>query len=470
MWRCAAQREAMAIKKSQEVCLLTLLGLALAGCGKKHSPKPLPKNSTARCESHKNSLEQRFVTASSNTENTVQEGLPSTSPTGTTAAPKTIAVVAPPQKVKTDTEAVKALVDSLEKQGRLEEALKKTYARGHTLLHIAAAEGTAEQVKILAKAGADVNAKDINGYTPLILAAQRGDAETVKVLVDSLKDQGKRKKALKKTYDWGRTVLHIAAKSGHAEVVGILTKAGADVNVKDINGYTPLILAARVGDAKTVEALVDSLKDQGKRKKALKKTYDWGRTALHIAAEMGHAEVVGILIDAKADVNKKNRNWYTPLHYAAGEGHAEVVELLIDAKADVNAKDDDKWTPLHCATCKGDKTTVELLIKKKADVHAKNVDKSTPLHYAAGEGHTDVIGILIKEGAKVNTKNKKGWTPLHYAAQKGHVKAIEKLLSSLNAADRAAVLAVKDKKGWTALAYARDDVRAAIASLLQGMK
>ena len=458
------------MKKSQEVFLLTLLGLALAGCGKKNSPKPLPKGHTAHCGSHKNAAEQRFVTARSNTENTVQEGLPSTSPTDTKAALETDSVVTTPQKVKTDTEAVKALVDSLEKQGRLEEALKKTYARGRTLLHIAAAEGTAEQVKILAKAGADVNAKDINGYTPLILAAQRGNAETVKALLDSLKSQGKCKKALKKIDDWGRTALHLAAEEGHALVVEQLIGEGAKVDTKDRLGRTPLMLAAQYGHEGAVKVLVDSLKSQGKCKKALKKIDDWGRTALHLAAEMGHAEVVKSLIDAEADVNKKNRNWYTPLHYAAGEGHAEVVKSLIDAEADVNAKDDDKWTPLHCATCKGDKTTVELLIKKKADVHAKNVDKSTPLHYAAGEGHTDVIGILIKEGAKVNTKNKKGWTPLHYAAQKGHVEAIEKLLSSLNAADRAAVLAVKDKKGWTALAYAKDDVQAAIASLLQGMK
>ena len=181
----------MAIKKSQEVFLLTLLGLALAGCGKKHSPKLLPKNPTAHYESHKNAAARRFVTAISNTENTVQEGLPSTSPTNTTAASKTIAVVTTPQKAKTD--AVKAPVDGSKEQGGLEGVLKKTYARGRTLLHIVAAEGTAEQVKSLTKAGADVNAKDINGYTPLILAAQRGNAETVEALVDSLKKQVKRK-------------------------------------------------------------------------------------------------------------------------------------------------------------------------------------------------------------------------------------------------------------------------------------
>lgn len=42
---------------------------------------------------------------------------------------------------------------------------------------------------------------------------------------------------------WGRTPLHQAVKNNHADVVRVLVKHGADVNVKDERLITPLLLA-----------------------------------------------------------------------------------------------------------------------------------------------------------------------------------------------------------------------------------
>ena len=109
----------------------------------------------------------------------------------------------------------------------------------------------------------------------------------------------------------GQTALIIAAERGHADVVALLVREGADVN-----------------------------------------TEAWDGGALFKAAKKGHAEVVAILIrEGKADVNQRAHLTY-PLCVAAEGGHTEVVALLIqEGKADVNqAERCNGMTPLFLAT------------------------------------------------------------------------------------------------------------------------
>ena len=92
--------------------------------------------------------------------------------------------------------------------------------------------------------------------------------------------------------------LDLGARSGHAEVVELLLKAGADVNAKGV-----------------------------------------GWTALDMAASEGHLDVVVLLIRSGGEVNVKDLLGSTPLHRAARGGHAEVVIALLAAGAEVNARD-----------------------------------------------------------------------------------------------------------------------------------
>ena len=138
------------------------------------------------------------------------------------------------------------------------------------------------------------------------------------------------------------------------------------------------------------------------------------------------------------------------------------MRLLIDYYAVVETKDVSKATPLRYTAFNG----LKAIFSPPIDVNTQEQRGRTPLHYAAENGHEDIVALLMNAGADSAKRDEDKRTPLHCAARQGHVKAIEKLLRPLNAADRAAVLAVKDKKGWTALAYAKDD----IALLLQGMK
>ena len=124
-----------------------------------------------------------------------------------------------------------------------------------------------------------------------------------------------------------RGTLHKACDKGNIEAVKQFLADGADVNVKDKDGGTPLSYAA-----------------------------------FH-----GQTEIVELLIAKGADVNAKNKYGVTPLHFAAGYGRKETVELLIAKGADVNAKvvsgPKQGLTPLDAANETNHPKTADLLRK-----------------------------------------------------------------------------------------------------------
>jgi ankyrin repeat protein len=193
--------------------------------------------------------------------------------------------------------------------------------------------------------------------------------------------------------------LHWAAIEGHKEIAELLIAAGADVNAKDDDGYTPLDLAIDYEEIETADLL---RKHGGKH------------GTIHIAILGGDAEGVKEFLAGGADVNAKNRRGWTPLHYAKTK---EVIKMLIKKGADVNAKNQQGWTPLGFAVANGDKETAELLIEKGADMNAKDDVGMTPLHVAAQYGRKEIAELLIVKGADVNTKDENSLTPLDLAIQ-----------------------------------------------------
>ncbi len=114
-------------------------------------------------------------------------------------------------------------------------------------LWVASQKGYTDGVKLLIKAGADLNQPRDDGATPLFMASQNGHAEIAKILVDAGAD-------LNQTWN-GATPLFMASQNGHAEIAKILVNAGADLN-QTWNGETPLFQASQDGHVEVVEILV----------------------------------------------------------------------------------------------------------------------------------------------------------------------------------------------------------------------
>ena len=112
--------------------------------------------------------------------------------------------------------------------------------------------------------------------------------------------------------------------------------------------------ACEEGDLERVKQLLERGADVNVRDKD-------GETALMIVSWYGKKEIAELLIKNGIDINAKDNLGRTALMYASWYGHNEVVKLLLENGADVNAQDEDDITALMYAFKNGDKEIIELL-------------------------------------------------------------------------------------------------------------
>lgn len=160
---------------------------------------------------------------------------------------------------------------------------------------------------------------------------------------------------------------------GNRDAVAKLLKEGADVNAKNSDGYTALILASSNGRTEIVAMLLDA----GANVNARTNTNYWGSTALIRASENKHTEIVSMLLDNGADVNATDNDGDTALMrvincdeeddrpwYQVESDIIEIVEMLLTAGADVNVVNDSRKTALDIAEETGCTKQIKKIIIK----------------------------------------------------------------------------------------------------------
>ncbi|MGE3405140.1 MAG: ankyrin repeat domain-containing protein [Vicinamibacterales bacterium] len=212
-------------------------------------------------------------------------------------------------------------------------------------------------------------------------------------------------------YGWG-TVLALLLLSSGPRVLA----SGGDVS--------PLVTAAKAGDAATVRSLL------ARPGADVNATEHDGTTALHWAVQHGQVDVVKALIRARADVNRKNRYGVAPLWLAATNGDNASVEALLRAGADAQTtRGDSGETVLMIAAMAGSPGVLQRLLAYGADPNAKdNIRGQTALMWAAAEGHPDAARVLVEVGADVEAQSSTGITPLMFAIRAGHIPTTLALL------------------------------------------
>ena len=155
---------------------------------------------------------------------------------------------------------------------------------GSEALMRAAQTGEADAVRAMLAAGADPADPAVDTF-PVLAAARNGHLDVVDELLEAetSPDPGG---------DGGP--LGGAAVAGHVEIVRRLVDAGAEVDVVDSAGWSPLLWAAYGGHADAVRLLLDAGADPTVRATA----GDFaGANALDVAAALGHDDVAGLLGD-----------------------------------------------------------------------------------------------------------------------------------------------------------------------------
>ncbi|ANQ84766.1 ankyrin repeat domain-containing protein [Azoarcus olearius] len=188
-----------------------------------------------------------------------------------------------------------------------------------------------------------------------------------------------------------------SARLGDTAQLQRLLERGIDPNTVDEQGNTLLILAAREGNADTVEALLRHRVALGQRNLA-------GDSALMLAVLRGYDRVAEMLIAAGAPVS---HDGWSPLHYAAFEGRLEIAQRLLAAGAEVDAPAPNKSTPLMLAARNGHIEVVRLLLRAGASVDARNDAGQTADSWAMANGNTDIAALIrqerVRRGGEVPT-------------------------------------------------------------------
>ncbi|HUG73768.1 MAG TPA: ankyrin repeat domain-containing protein [Steroidobacteraceae bacterium] len=322
---------------------------------------------------------------------------------------------------------------------------------GQTALMWAAAQSQPEMVRLLVRAGARVDErstvrdwqrrvtaegrpKDLyrGGLTPLLFAAREGCIACLDVLLDAGAD-------IDRDDPDAATALIMALLNRHWDTAQFLIKAGADVNLWDIYGQTPLYVAVDMNtlpigrrveipsmDRASGEDLVRLLLARGANPNAqlkLRPRYRniphdryrdpmivWGTTPLLRAAKAGDLPLMKLLLQHGALVDLANSQGVTPLMAAVGDGHIhdptrglprteddalQCYDLLRAAGADVNAR-----TPLGYAD---------------ADLKIRTPANRTALHAAASRGWNRVVQRLVEDGAELDVIDSNGLSPIDHA-------------------------------------------------------
>ena len=285
----------------------------------------------------------------------------------------------------------------------------------------------------------------------------------------------------------GKTLLHLAAMSGHFMLVPRLLSSGSEskseVNSQDSSNSSPLLVAARKGHFTIVKQLLAAGADTNLGDKD-------GQTPMHAASFGGYFDIVTTLLYHGAMINSKDSQDKTPLHRSLENGHTAVslailerARYLAERQHDAGSyvmvryhrrmnendhrgsmilraaegndrvdialaliREEESMTPLEGRSTQTSPTVITtpsetILITSSsvnvvvaaaantAGIDTKDEDGLTPLLLAVKGNHISTVKALVELGANVNQTCPAGDTSLHYAAKLGFNEVLLELLA-----------------------------------------
>ncbi|CAB0029121.1 unnamed protein product [Trichogramma brassicae] len=227
----------------------------------------------------------------------------------------------------------------------------------------------------------------------------------------------------------GDSPLHLALAGSHRRVVRSLVTRGADPNLANKDGSTPL------------HVICKSHRDDG---------------SLEMFFEINGDRNQTVRVDAQDEQGQ------TPLHLALLRGNKNTVESLLRKGADPNLATAAGLTALHIHCNRvDDDEFAETILETSRDmdrtlrVDARDASGNTPLQTAVARGHEKMIGFLLRNGADPNLADAEGSTPLHNICRRDDVDDMMEIFFRINEElDKPVRVDARDNLGRTPLQWA----------------
>jgi ankyrin repeat protein len=236
----------------------------------------------------------------------------------------------------------------------------------------------------------------------------------------------------------GACPIHIAALLANQKALELLLERGADLEMQDKEGLTPIFYAVQ---SKSLEIFY-FLKEKGANLFHVEKQ---GRTLFYWTASLGRMELLDVLLQAGLDPNATTKLGRTALSKSAWNGSVDIMRYLLKLKnIQIEVKDKNGRTALHNAVWgsaggregkkMGQNATdspecAELLISHGADLEAVDNAGNTPLCIACSTYSPSSLSLLLKKGANLYHVDKKGLNPYHQAVARKNLDIAETLLA-----------------------------------------
>ncbi len=254
-------------------------------------------------------------------------------------------------------------------------------------------DGDVEGVRRLIEGGISTEARNINGWTSLMLACQNGHESMARLLIDKGAN-------IETTNNYGWNPLMLACQNGHESVARLLIEKGAKTIYLNQNQVDRLFAwACKWGKGLIARDLVPRVSDINAKDIN-------GSTPLMIACENGSKLFAKLLIENGANIIDLNQNQVDRLFvWSCKWGKESIARDLIPRVSNINAKDINGSTPLMIACENGHKSVVQTLINKGALINTKDINGSTPLMIACEKDHESVVRFLIEKEFTIRTRD-----------------------------------------------------------------
>ncbi|WP_218460816.1 ankyrin repeat domain-containing protein [Rickettsia sp. TH2014] len=216
-------------------------------------------------------------------------------------------------------------------------------------------------------------------FTILHTCAAKGYLEIVELLINKVN--------IDIRDDEGWTMLHLAIKNNHHEIVQLLLKHHANITIYSPEGLNAIQAATKECNLKIINSLLkycDTVDDMCSAFLInLANTimdYECGRTLQHIAADENYAEIIRLLLRHNIDMHCKDTTGRIPMHLAAESGNIAIIKEYIAHNVDINIQDAYGMTPLHCAIRGGNYTVISILLKQGCKINISDHNSITAHH------------------------------------------------------------------------------------------